>query len=62
MSGLIYDFFELVLTSLLDLISDYIYKSSRLSNITSEEDLEFILGNKLGYDIFNLLLMLLSIV
>lgn len=57
-SGAIYDFLKLVLTSLSDFILDYIYKRPRLSNILVEKNLEFLIYDELSSEIFNLWLIL----
>lgn len=62
MSGPIYDFFELVLTSLTDLISDNVYKGLGLSEVVVEEGLEFLLDNKPSGGIFDFSLILLLMI
>ena len=62
MSGPIYDFLELVQTSLSDLITDYIYKRPGFSEAVAEEKLEFLPCNESNSDALNLPLMLLPII
>lgn len=59
-SGLIYDYFKLVLTTFFDLIPDPINKNLGLLQAAIEGNLQFFLGNEISDGDFNLPLMLLS--
>ena len=61
-SNSIYNFLELVLTSLSDLIPDPIYKCLRLFETAVEENLEFFPYNRQSNSALSLLLRMLPVV
>ena len=62
MSGPIYDFFTLVLTSFLDLVLDSVYKSPKLSETMLKKDLKLFLYDDLSSYAFDFAFVLLPIV
>lgn len=62
MRSSIYDFFELILISFLNLILDSVYKGSGLFKAVMEEDLELFLYDRPSNYAHNLLLILMPMV